>query len=56
LVQWRFPENNDAQEHRMDFPSAIPVGLTWLAAGAAGALALAALVRMLEAVLDLEAR
>lgn len=39
----------------MDF-HVVPVGLTWLAAGAAGALALAALARMLEAMLDLETR
>ena len=40
----------------MDIPTALPVGLTWLAAGAAGALALAALAHMLDAVLDLDAR
>jgi hypothetical protein len=38
----------------MEIAPAIPVWLTWLAAGVAGALALAALARMLDAVLDLE--
>jgi hypothetical protein len=38
----------------MEFAPAVPLWLTWLATGIAGALALAALARMLEAVLDLE--
>jgi hypothetical protein len=32
-----------------------PVWLTWMAAGASGVLAIAALARMLEAAFDLEA-
>ena len=40
----------------MDILTTWPDGLTWLAAGGVAALALAATARMLEAVLDLEAR
>jgi hypothetical protein len=37
----------------MEFAPAVPEWLTWLAAGGAGVLALAALARALEAFLDL---
>ena len=40
----------------MDILTAVPEGLTWLAAGGVGAFALASLARMLEAMLDLEVR
>ncbi|HVZ46187.1 MAG TPA: hypothetical protein VHA82_20435 [Ramlibacter sp.] len=40
----------------MDVLALLPEGLAWCAAGAAGALALAALARMIENALDLEAR
>jgi hypothetical protein len=40
----------------MEVFAAIPDWLTWLAAGSAGACALAALARSLEAVLDLDWR
>jgi len=38
----------------MEIAPAAPLWLTWLAAGIAGALALAAVTRILEAALDLE--
>ena len=38
----------------MEIVPAVPEWTTWIAAGAIGALALAALARMLEAALDLE--
>lgn len=40
----------------MDLLNALPEWLVWCAAGAAGALALKALARTIEAALDLEAR
>ena len=40
----------------MEILTTVPDGLTWLAAGGAGALALATFARMLDAMLDLEAR
>jgi hypothetical protein len=38
----------------MEIAPDIPAWVTWLAAGAVGVLAVAALVRVLEAVLDLD--
>jgi hypothetical protein len=38
----------------MEIEPVVPAWLTWIAAGVIGALAIAALARMLEAVLDLD--
>jgi hypothetical protein len=38
----------------MEIEPVIPAWLTWVGAGAVGAIAIAALVRMLEAVFDLD--
>jgi len=38
----------------MEFGPVVPLGLTWLAAGALGVLAIAAVARMVEAVFDLD--
>jgi hypothetical protein len=40
----------------MDLFAAVPDWLVWCAAGGAGALALAAIVNLIETALDLEAR
>jgi len=42
------------KENRMEIAPVVPDWLTWLAAGGVGALALAAVARILEAMLDLE--
>lgn len=41
-------------EKRMELAPVVPAWLTWIAAGAAGVVAIGALVRMLEAVFDLD--
>lgn len=41
-------------EKRMEIEPVVPAWLTWVAAAGIGAFAIAALVRMLEAVLDLD--
>ena len=38
----------------MEIEPLLPAGLTWITAGSVGVLAVAALVRMLEAVFDLD--
>jgi hypothetical protein len=38
----------------MEIAPVVPLGLTWVAAGAIGVLAIAAVARMFEAVFDLD--
>lgn len=47
---------DEHKEDRMEIVPVAPMWLTWTAAGIVAALGLAALVRGLEALLDLEAR
>jgi hypothetical protein len=50
----RHRKANARREKRMELAPDVPMWLTWVAAGGVGVLAIAALVRVFEAVFDLD--